>query len=297
MQIVGFHDYAPQGRRLATALNTEYTEVTVHYFPDGESKVTLPPLTSSHLVFIRTLDRPNDKLIELMLAARTARRLGVARISLVAPYLCYMRQDSAFEDGEAVSQTIVGEFLAAYFDDIVTVDPHLHRIDRLDQAVPDCHSLTLTATDLLGAYLEAREDDLFLLGPDAESEQWVERMARNHKLPHAIAHKDRFSDHEVTVTLPEQNWAERTVVLVDDVASTGRTLVQAAEAVRARGAARVEAVVVHPLLAGDAEAALKRAGVSALFSSDSITHGSNVVRLAEVLASGVRELTESSRPV
>jgi len=296
MQIVGFHDYAPQGRRLATALNAEYTEVRVHYFPDGESKVTLPPLTSPHLVLVRTLDRPNDKLIELMLAARTARRLGVARLTLVAPYLCYMRQDSAFEDGEAVSQTIVGEFLAAYFDDIVTVDPHLHRIDHLEQAIPQCASLTLTATDLLGAYLEARADDLFLLGPDAESEQWVERVARNHNLPHAIAQKERFGDHEVRITLPEQGWGERTVVLVDDVASTGRTLAQAAEAVLARGAARVEAAVVHPLLAGDAEAALKLAGVSAIFSSDSITHGSNVVRLAEVLADGVRELLKSSRP-
>jgi ribose-phosphate pyrophosphokinase len=290
MQIVGFHDYQPQARRLAQALNAAYTEATVHYFPDGESKVTLPGLNSGHLVFVRTLDRPNDKLIELMLAARTARDLGANRLSLVAPYLCYMRQDSAFHHGEAVSQSIVGEFLGSQFDDLLTVDPHLHRTDSLEQAVPNCHGVALTATGLLGDYLAERGEPLFLLGPDAESEQWVKRMADPRGLPHAIAHKERFGDHDVAVSLPERDWRARTVVLVDDVASTGRTLAQAARAVRDLGATRVEAVVVHPLLAGDAESVLTRAGVSVVHSSDSITHASNAVQMAPVLAEGVRHL-------
>ena len=115
-------------RAVAGHARLEARTVERHRFPDGESRIRLPERLAGRVVVFARLDAPNDKLVELMLLARTARELGATELSLVAPYLCYMRQDVAFVPGEAVSQRIVGRFLAGLFDEVITVDPHLHRV-------------------------------------------------------------------------------------------------------------------------------------------------------------------------
>ena len=128
MMILCFDDYEIQSRKLATALDIPCHIIQRHRFPDGESKLTLPDKLSQHVLICRSLDQPNEKLVELLLAAKTARELGARKLTLIAPYLCYMRQDIAFHPGEAISQPIIGNFLAGLFDNVITVDPHLHRI-------------------------------------------------------------------------------------------------------------------------------------------------------------------------
>ena len=100
-------------------------------------------------MILRTLNNPNEKLVELLLAAQTARTLGASHLTLVAPYLAYMRQDIAFQPGEAVSQRIVGRFLAGLFDAVITVDPHLHRVATLQEAVPVTQAVVLSGAPLL----------------------------------------------------------------------------------------------------------------------------------------------------
>ena len=143
--LLGFPEYAAPAQRLAKALHCPYEQVEVHRFPDGESKLRLPPTLPRHVIVCRSLDHPNDKLIELLLTAETARAAGAEQLTLVAPYLCYMRQDMAFHPGEAVSQRIIGRWLADLFDTVITVDPHLHRIDQLSEVIPASRSVTLSA--------------------------------------------------------------------------------------------------------------------------------------------------------
>ena len=119
--VLGFPEGEVQARALAEAAGLPYAGVAVHRFPDGESRVRLPPELPERLVIYRSLDHPNDKLVELALAAAAARELGARDLSLVAPYLCYMRQDKAFVPGEAVSQRIVGALLAGWIGMLVTV--------------------------------------------------------------------------------------------------------------------------------------------------------------------------------
>ncbi|HXH03563.1 MAG TPA: ribose-phosphate diphosphokinase [Candidatus Competibacteraceae bacterium] len=292
MIVLGFPDYRPQAARLATALGVPYREVALHRFPDGESKVTVPAEAgAAHAVLCRSLDRPNDKLIELLLTAHTLRNQGVQRLTLVAPYLCYMRQDIAFHPGEAVSQRIVGRFLGELCDDVITVDPHLHRIERLEQAIPNARCLTLSAAHPLSDHLAWHWQDPLLLGPDRESAQWVAAIARHHGLDWGVAEKHRHGDREVEIELPAGlNIHGRTVVLVDDVASTGQTLAQAAQALRRHGVTSVHALVTHALCSAEDMTRLHAAGVQSLASSDSVSHASNVVELAGLLAEGVRSL-------
>jgi ribose-phosphate pyrophosphokinase len=115
-------------------------QIERHRFPDGELKLRLPASVPNRVVLLRSLSQPNEKLLEVLLAVQTARALGAQHVTLVSPYLAYMRQDMAFVPGEAVSQRIVGQFLASMLDALVTVDPHLHRIAKLEEVidVPQC---------------------------------------------------------------------------------------------------------------------------------------------------------------
>jgi ribose-phosphate pyrophosphokinase len=149
------------------------TRIERHRFPDGELKVRLPASLSEHVVLQRSLDQPNEKLLELLLAAQTARQLGAKQLTLVAPYLAYMRQDIAFTPGEAVSQRIVGRFLADLFDAVITVDPHLHRVATLQEAVPVHRAVALSGAPLLADLIAVRRPGAMLIGPDSESAQWL----------------------------------------------------------------------------------------------------------------------------
>lgn len=290
MLVLGFADYAVQARRLAACLNLPYAEVVIHRFPDGESKLTLPMPLPDCVIVCRSLDQPNAKLVELLLCAETARAAGVQRLILVAPYLCYMRQDMAFTPGEAVSQQIIGPFLARLFDAVVTVDPHLHRIERLEQALPCTQAVSLSAGTLLGEYLHAHWPDAVLIGPDSESRQWVQTIADRYALPYTIAHKDRRGDRDVTVSLPDLAITGRTVILVDDMASTARTLIKAAEQMQQHGATAINALITHALFDADALAQMRAAGIGFVGSSDSVSHACNIVHLAPLLAPAVRAL-------
>ena len=110
--------------RLAARLGISFHEIAIHGFPDGEIRVTATPASSVTIVYA-SLDRPNEKLIALTLAAEALRRGGAKRLVLLAPYLCYMRQDTAFHDGEAISQKIIGALIAGCVDRVITVDARL----------------------------------------------------------------------------------------------------------------------------------------------------------------------------
>lgn len=288
--ILAFRESAAQARDLAAQLDRDVELVEVHRFPDGESKVRVPPVNGGHAILYRSLDYPNNKLIELLLAACTLRQQGVQRLTLVAPYLCYMRQDMAFHAGEAISQRVVGEFLAGLFDDVITVDPHLHRIDRLEQAIPARTAVALTAAGLFGAYLASGGVRPLLLGPDEESAQWVHAIATASGLEYAVARKQRNGDKAVSIELPPLALAGRSIMLVDDMASTGHTLAAITRLVLEQGALDVKALVTHALFSGDALEVLRSSGLTHVASSDSIPHPTNVVALAPLLAQAVRGL-------
>jgi ribose-phosphate pyrophosphokinase len=286
--LLAFDDESRLAQALAAALGWPCAIVERHRFPDGETRLRLPPVLPPQVVLLRGLQQPNEKLAELMLVAAGARELGAAQLTLVSPYLAYMRQDIAFSPGEVVSQRHLGRALAAWFDSVVTVDPHLHRVPTMDAVLPGRRGLALTAAPLLGEFVARQVPGSLLLGPDEEAEQWVSAAARASGLEHAVCRKQRHGDHDVAVALPTVNVAGRAVVLFDDVASTGRTLMAAARGVLAGGARSVDAVVTHALFVGDAQARLHAAGVRQLWSSDTVPHASNAVTVVPLLAAALR---------
>ncbi len=292
--LLHFADEADAARRLGQAAQLPVKMIDRHRFPDGELKLRLPVDGAGrlppHVVLLRSLHDPNEKLVELLLAARAARTLGARHITLVAPYLAYMRQDIAFAPGEVVSQQVVGGFLAGLVDAVITVDPHLHRVATLQEAIAVPDAIVLSGAEPLADLIAQRRPGALLVGPDGESAQWIAQAAARHGFDHAVCTKVRHGDREVTIELPPLNAQGRAVVLLDDMASTGRTLAQAARLLRAAGAASVDVAVTHALFAGDAVQALHDAGVGEVWSTDCIPHASNAVPMAEPLARALRSL-------
>ncbi len=284
-----FDDEQDLATRLARELGRPMGVITRHRFPDGETRVVLPrPLPSDIIVLRGMQHQPNDRLVELLIAAPAARGWGVRHLMLVAPYLAYMRQDMEFTPGEAVSQRHIAALLSTFFDRVVTVDPHLHRIASLDEVMPRGRGVALSAAALLGRFVAVQVPGAVLVGPDEESGQWVAEAARAGKLEHAVGRKVRFGDTQVQLAFPELDVHGRSVVLLDDMASTGRTLIGAAREALERGAASVDVAVTHALFNGDALPALRAAGVRHIWSSNAVPHETNAVCIAELLATALR---------
>jgi ribose-phosphate pyrophosphokinase len=286
--LLAFDDECHLAEPLAAALGVSLSWIERHRFPDGESRLRLPATLPPRVALLRGLHRPNEKLAELLIIAPAARELGAAQLTLVCPYLAYMRQDMAFRPGEAVSQRHIGQALASWFDNVITVDPHLHRVATMDEVLPGRRGVALSAAALLGAWASRHASRPILLGPDEEAAPWVRSAAQAQGLEHGTCIKQRSGDREVRVALPGLDFRGREVVLIDDVASTGRTLAVTAGALLQRGAAAVDVAVTHALFVDDAIAQLAAAGVRHVWSSDSVPHASNVVSLVPLLAAALR---------
>jgi ribose-phosphate pyrophosphokinase len=196
----------------------------------------------------------------------------------------------AFAPGEVVSQRVVGAFLAQLFDAVITVDPHLHRIATLGEAIPVAAAIWLSGAPALADWIARQRPGALLLGPDEEAGQWVEQAAERIGHDSAVCRKVRHGDRAVEIALPEVELRGRAVVILDDMASTGHTVAQAARLALAAGAVSVDVAVTHALFAEGAEHALHQAGVGAVWSTDCIPHASNVVAMAPLLAQALRSL-------
>ena len=281
--------------RAAQSAGLQARAIERHRFPDGELRLLLPPALPARVVVWRTLNDPNEKLVELLLCATAARTLGATHLTLVAPYLAYMRQDIAFNPGEVVSQRIVGGFLAGLFDAVITVDPHLHRVATLQEAIPVPDAIVLSGAPVLADWVQQHRPDPMLIGPDEESLQWVSQAAARYGWDHAVCRKQRHGDRSVAIELPALPVQGRTVVLMDDVASSGHTLAQAARGLLAAGAASVDVAVTHALFAEGAQTLVKDAGVCEVWSTDCIAHGTNAVTIVPLVAEALVRLAAGKR--
>jgi ribose-phosphate pyrophosphokinase len=275
---------------LAAALDLERVPATIRRFPDGESHVrVVGPVEGRHVAIACTLDRPDEKLVPLLLLASAAREAGALSVGLVAPYLPYMRQDRRFHPGETVSAIHFGEWISQYFVWLVTVDPHLHRISDLSQ-VYSIPTRVAHAAAAIAAWLRGHVSQPLLVGPDEESRQWVSDVAKHAAAPFVVLRKDRRGDGEVIVSVPDvERWRSHTPVLVDDIVSTAGTMIETMGHLRRAGLPPPVCVGVHAIFAQSAFENLRSVGVAQVVTCDTIVHPSNRITLTAAIAAQVHE--------
>jgi ribose-phosphate pyrophosphokinase len=281
---------AEAAKRLGARLGLPVHEIAVHRFPDEELRVTVGAAAKTTIMFA-SLHQPNDKLLTLLFACEALRRNGAKRLVLVAPYLCYMRQDAAFHEGEAISQKVVGPLLAQVFDRIVTVDAHLHRTPNIRRVFPGIEADDLSAMPAVAETLRRGIDrQTIVVGPDEESRAWVSDLAVGLGLDFVVARKSRRGDRAVEMAFPDPSrLANRPALLVDDIVASGATLAACAKALQSAGATAIDAVVTHALFPPEMVGALFAAGIRSIKSTDSVPHRTNAIALDGLLAEALRK--------
>jgi ribose-phosphate pyrophosphokinase len=278
-------------RRLAAELSAGLAEPKTRRFPDGESYVRLDAdCENKDLIVVESLDRPDEKFLPLIFLCDLLRELGAARVVLCTPYLAYMRQDRRFRAGEAVTSRSFARILSRTVDGLVTVDPHLHRYASLG----DLYSVPTRvrhAAGLIADWIKTEVQSPLLVGPDSESEQWVSEVAARAGAPHIVLEKTRRGDRDVEVSVPEvERWRDHRPVLVDDIISTARTMIETVRHLSAAGLLAPECVGVHGVFADGAHTDLLAAGVQGIVTTNTITHETNGIDVSGILVEALDDL-------
>src|SRR6056297_782864 len=213
----------------------------------------------SHENTTAVIAMPGDESLAATLAARLGARLSVLEFRRFPDGESYLRLDDSLDGRSAV--------LVA-------------RLDRPDAKIP-------------ALLFAANVDRPVVIGPDAESAQWVEAVAVQRNLPWQVMRKQRFGDHDVRVTAPDlSGLGGHTPVLVDDIVSSGATLARAAELLTDAGLASPRCAVVHGLFGARSRETLAAAGIERLVCTDSVLVDEGEIELAPLLAAAVANMLE-----
>jgi len=280
----------PLAELLARAIDAEPGQLNRRRFPDGESYLRiLDTVEGRDCVILADLAQPDPQFLPLVFLAESLREFGARQVGLVAPYLSYMRQDIRFNEGEALTSAIFARHLSRLVDWLVTVDPHLHRWHSLDQ-IYSIPTRVVHGAGILGQWL-AGQQKLLLVGPDSESEQWVSAIAAQSGHPFVVGSKQRLGDRKVVITLPDlAPWRGHTAFIIDDVISSGHTVLQCIAALRQQGLMHIGCACVHGLFADGVDRVLLESGLEVLASTNTIPHGTNQLDISALLAGPIREL-------
>lgn len=259
-------------------------KIEMRHFPDGETYIRLvTDVLEHHVIVVATMHRPDDKFLSLVFMLRLLREAGASRITLVSPYLAYMRQDKQFKPGEALTSTYFSELISPFIDELVTVDPHLHRHHSMSE-VYSANARVLHASQSISLWIKASVSNSVLIGPDSESEQWVSQVAKEAGAPYVVLSKERHGDRQVDISIPEiDTYRSYSPVLVDDIISTAHTMIETVKKLLKLGFSNPICIGVHAIFADNSFQELLEAGASQIVTCNTIPHSSNNIDLSPII--------------
>ncbi len=247
MLIIGCSKAQKLAKRVARKLKVEYSKLIVRKFPDNEIYVRFDKnIKNKDIVLIQSFyNNVNDALIETIFAAYTAKDLKAKNVTLVATYFPYFRQDKRFNYGEAVSIEVITKVLCKCLDKIIIINPHLHRKNSLKE-VFNIKVKELSANGLIAEYIKKKFKNRVIVGPDRESYRWAERVARIINGDFVILKKKRISAYNVKLSFNKKiDLKNKDIVIVDDIVSTGTTLLKTIKFLRKHKVGRIDCICVH----------------------------------------------------
>lgn len=277
-------------KSIASAIKADLGESVIRQFPDGETYVrVLSEVKNRKIIIVCTLANPDEKLLPLYFLSKTLKSLGAECTSLVVPYLAYMRQDKLFNNGEGITSEYFASLISGFADTLITIDPHLHRRHSMSE-IYSIPCKVIHASTLISAYISDHITNPLLIGPDAESEQWVSEVAKNANAPFIVLEKIRSGDRDVKVTVPQvEKFKNHIPVLVDDIISTARTMIETVRHLKNAGMKAPVCIGVHAVFAGNAFEELKKSGVDKIVTCNTIPHSSNEIDITELISKAIYE--------
>ncbi len=274
------------GKEIQKITKIQLFRVNKQILPDQETIITIPTkVKNKEVIIIATLNNPNQKLIELLLTIEACKTNGAQKITLVTPYLCYMRQDKQFKPGQGISAKIIANLLSNYIDKLVTIDPHLHRIKKLNQ-VYKTKTITLTAIKNIENYIKQNYNNPIIIGPDGESYQWAKTIANNIGSKAIILKKVRYSGTKVKIyTTKELEQIPKTqkIIIIDDIISSGVTLLYIGKFLKSKGYTNLTTIAVHGIFANNCYQKLKEI-YKEIITCNTIAHQTNKINIADLIA-------------
>lgn len=261
---------------------SESGEFEQRCFPDGETYLNvLSDVADRECVLLINGVQPDQQFLSWIYMAENLKELGATSVGMLIPYLPYMRQDIRFKPGECVTSRHFAKLISASFDWLITTDPHLHRYNALSEiySIPTC---IVPAAPAIARWIKQYVDNPVIIGPDIESQQWVQDVASLVGCPYEVLLKERSGDRDVSVSLPKRaDFKGLTPVLVDDIISTGRTMANAVVNLIQCDMKAPVCIGVHPLFSDDCIALLKESGAQQVVSCNTLNHPSAQIQLTE----------------
>ncbi|WEU40722.1 MAG: ribose-phosphate diphosphokinase [Candidatus Odinarchaeum yellowstonii] len=273
------------GVKVARLLNSEIASVSFKDFPDGETYVRVEDdLKDRDVILIQSTYNPQDKhLMQLFLLIDAVKQMNPKKLRVVVPYLAYARQDKQFKKGEPLSIKVIEELIEKLgVDELYTIDIHEPKVlNYLKIKAKD-----LSAMTLFGEYFKKKKMvNPIVIAPDDGAIHRAETVAKI--LGSEYVSLDKFRDKdtgEITMDYKKLNVKDRDVVIVDDIISTGGTMIKAAQMIKNQGCGNVYIAATHTILIGEAKSKILAAGASDIIGTDTIPSETSVVSVASLIA-------------
>lgn len=278
--------------KLSKNLNLDYSLVETKEFPDNELYVRIPlDVNQKDVIYVNSLQpNPNRSIIETMLTLDAIKKQNAKSIIAVIPYLAYARQDKMFNPGEAVSiLTVATMFKSLNIDRIITVDMHLHRITDPSK-VFGSRFTNITGVHEIAEYIKTHYEysNAVIIGPDDEAKQWASLVAEDLNLKYEVFSKKRLSGREVQVK-GQVDVKGKDAIIIDDIISTGGTIIEASKVLRDLGVNDIYVACVHPLLVEGAYHKLIEQDFKAIIGTDTVLSPISFVNVHPAIAKALNE--------
>ena len=292
----------PSSVDLATAiakhLDAELVPVDLRIFPDGESKIKMRRVDKDYCIVVQSTYPPTDRhLLQALMMLKRCSENGAANVCAVMPYMAYSRQDRAFLDGEVVSMALVAKLIETVGTKrLITVD--IHSPASLSYFTIDTQNIS--AVGLLADYaaVKIKLNAPIVVSPDMGGAKRAVKFARMLGTDMVALKKSRDKDTaEVIIEEKELNSSVvgRDLILLDDMISTGESIVEACRLLRRYKPNKIYAICTHALLIGDATTRIKAAGVEEIISTNSVPGTNAKVDLAPLITTKLKAIIDTKK--
>ena len=292
----------PSSLDLATAiakhLDAELVPVDLRIFPDGESKIKMRRVDKDYCIVVQSTYPPTDRhLLQALMMIKRCSEGGAANVCAVMPYMAYSRQDRAFLDGEVVSMALVAKLIETVGTKrLITVD--IHSPASLSYFTIDTQNIS--AVGLLADYaaVKIKPNAPIVVSPDMGGAKRAVKFARMLGTDMVALKKSRNKDTaEVIIEEKELNSSVlgRDLILLDDMISTGESIVEACRFLRRYKPNKIYAICTHALLIGDATTRIKAAGVEEIISTNSVPGINAKVDLAPLITTKLKAIIDTKK--